>query len=199
MTMTGVNTFLESSTIHGLSYIAQTRKFAKLFWISVVLSGFIGAVYLINSSFEAWKESPVSTIMETWSIKKMQFPKVTVCPPQNTYTNLNYDILMANHTSTLDEHVISLLINTTVSKMHELETEVAVANFLEDNNRFRNWYFGYDKSFTKFPSSSFMQESYTYEVRLVKYLKSIMYMHPKFFVGQYSNSTLSRSIQSDKI
>ena len=39
--MTGVNTFLESSTIHGLSYIAQTRKFAKLFWISVVLSGFI--------------------------------------------------------------------------------------------------------------------------------------------------------------
>ena len=78
-------------------------------------------------------------------------------------------------------------------------TEVAAANFFEDNNRFRNWYFGYDKSFTKFPSSSFMQESYTYEVRLVKYLKSIMYIHPKFFVGQYSNSTLSRTIQSDKI
>ena len=150
--MIGVSTFLESSTIHGLSHIGQTRKFAKLFWISVVLIGFMCAVYLINSSFEAWNESPVSTIVETLSIENIKLPKITVCPPRNTYTNLNYDILMANHTSRLDEHVISLLINLTVSKMHKLETDVATANFFDDKNRFRNWYFGYDKSFTKFPS-----------------------------------------------
>ena len=175
MTMIGVSTFLESSTIHGMSHIGQTRKFSKLFWISVVVISFLGAVYLINSSFEAWNESPVSTIVETLSIEYIKFPKITVCPPRNTYTNLNYDILMANHTSRLDEHVISLLINITVSKMHKLETDVATANFFEDKNRFKNWYFGFDKSFTKFPSFGFMQESSTNEVRLVKYLPTIKY------------------------
>ena len=162
--MERVSTFLESSTIHGFSHIATTRKFARIFWILVVCFGFLVALFLINSSFEAWNESPVNTIFETLSIKSIEFPKVAVCPPRNTYTNLNYDILMANHTSRLDEHVISLLVNTTVSKMHTLETEVATANFFEDKNRFRNWYFGYDKSFAKFPHRDLKQESFNVKV-----------------------------------
>ena len=163
--MDRVTKFLESSSIHGFFHIATNRKYAKLFWILVVCFGFLSALFLIKSSFEAWNESPVNTIFETLSIKSIEFPKVAVCPPRNTYTNLNYDIWKANHTSRLDEHVISLLVNTTVSKMHDLETEVATANFFEDKNRFRNWYFGYDKSFGKFPHRDLKQESFTVKVR----------------------------------
>ena len=168
MAMDGVSSFLESSTIHGFYHIATSKKIARVFWIFVVCFGFLGAVLLINSSFEAWNESPINTIIETLSIKEIEFPKVAVCPPRNTYTNLNYDILNANHTSRLDEKVISLLINTTVKNMHELETDVATANFFEEENRFRNWYFGFDKAFIKFPDIYFKQESFNIEVSWIR-------------------------------
>ena len=70
--------FLESSTIHGLTYISTTRKYVKLFWILVVIGGFTGAGMLICASFEAWNESPIKTTIETVSIKEITFPKVTV-------------------------------------------------------------------------------------------------------------------------
>ena len=90
--MQDIKDFLESSTIHGLTYISTTKKIVKLFWIFVVIFGFTGAGVLIYQSFEAWAQSPVSTIVETMPISKITFPKVTVCPPKNTYTNLNYDL-----------------------------------------------------------------------------------------------------------
>ena len=165
--MDRVSTFLESSSIHGFSHIATTRKFARIFWILVVCFGFLGAAFLINSSFEAWNESPVNTIIETLSIKRIEFPKVVVCPQRNTYTNLNFDILNANHTSRLEETKLSLLINTTVAKMHELETDVATTNFFEDKKRFRNWYFGFDDCFKKFPGRNLQLTSYLIEVSIV--------------------------------
>ena len=92
--MEGVRTFLESSTIHGLTYISTTRKYARLFWILVVLTGFFGASLLIKESFDSWAESPVKTTIETLPISEIRFPKVTVCPPKNTFTDLNYDLMM---------------------------------------------------------------------------------------------------------
>ena len=41
--MENFTAFLESSTIHGLSYIAAGRKYVRLFWILVVIGGFTGA------------------------------------------------------------------------------------------------------------------------------------------------------------
>ena len=32
--------FLENSTVHGLSYIAGTRKYIRLIWIFIVITGF---------------------------------------------------------------------------------------------------------------------------------------------------------------
>ena len=93
--------FLDNSTIHGLSYISTTKRFSKLFWIVIVLSGFLGASILINSSFQEWKESPIKTIIETFSIERIEFPVVTVCPTKNTFTILNYDLLMANQTTSM--------------------------------------------------------------------------------------------------
>ena len=100
--MNGVKEFLESSTIHGLAHISSNRRILRLFWIFVVIAGFSGAAALIKQSFDGWASSPVSTTIETHPITDMDFPKVTVCPPENSYTSLNPDILMIRNL-TLDK------------------------------------------------------------------------------------------------
>ena len=94
LNMENINSFLKSSTIHGLSYIATNRKFVKLFWIIVVITGFTCASILIYQSFEDWYESPVKTTEEALPISDLKLPKVTVCPPRNSYTDLNYDLIL---------------------------------------------------------------------------------------------------------
>ena len=59
--MENIKLFLESSTIHGLAYISTTRKTLRVFWITVVIAGFVGAGLLITESFQSWDESPVKT------------------------------------------------------------------------------------------------------------------------------------------
>ena len=93
--MRELRTFLESSSIAGVNHIAINKKYARLFWIFVVTSGFIGAGYLIHLSFESWSESPVTTTVETLILSRIKLPKVTVCPPKNTFTDLNYDLMRA--------------------------------------------------------------------------------------------------------
>ena len=92
--MEGWSEFLKSSTIHGLSYIPITKKHVRLFWIMIVTMSFIGAGFMIYLSFKDWAENPIKTTLKTRPIKEITLPKVTVCPPKNTYTNLNYDITM---------------------------------------------------------------------------------------------------------
>ena len=92
--MESVRAYLESSTVHGLVYISSTRRLARLFWILVVMAGFTGAGYMIYQSFDGWAESPVKTTIETLPITEITLPKVTVCPPKNTFTNLNYDLML---------------------------------------------------------------------------------------------------------
>ena len=38
--MENIKLFLETSTIHGLSYMTGSRPWVKLFWIVTVISGF---------------------------------------------------------------------------------------------------------------------------------------------------------------
>ena len=78
------------------------RRFVKFLWLLIVIAGFTGAGVLIYQSFEAWKESPVKTTIETLPITQLKLPKVIVCPPKDTFTDLNYDILMAENV-TLDQ------------------------------------------------------------------------------------------------
>ena len=89
--------FLENSSIHGLNYISSRRKWSRIFWVIVVILGFVGAGILIYQSFDVWSESPVKTTIETLPIHKIKLPKVTVCPPKHTYTNLNYDLTMTEN------------------------------------------------------------------------------------------------------
>ena len=138
-----IKDFLESSTIHGLSHIAKTRKFFGVLWICTVVAGFVFAGYIINESFNSWAEYPVKTITETLPINNMRFPKVTVCPPKNTKTNLNFDLMMLENKTIsnatrfeLYEYAIELLMNETY------KTNLEYLQKLDEEGRYQNWYHG---------------------------------------------------------
>ena len=65
----------------------------------MVVSGFSGAGFMIYQSFQDWGENPIKTAVETKPIKDLRFPKVTICPPKNSYTDLNFDLMMLKDTS----------------------------------------------------------------------------------------------------
>ena len=100
--MEGLREFLQSSTIHGLAYIGSDRSQVRIFWLGVVIAGFTGAGIMINQSFSSWAESPISTTIETLPIREIDFPNVTVCPPRNSFTSLNPD-LVSSRNITFDE------------------------------------------------------------------------------------------------
>ena len=66
------------------------------------VAGFSGAGILIQQSFSSWADSPVSTTIETLPITDLDFPNVTVCPPRNTFTDLNYDLMAIENVSLSD-------------------------------------------------------------------------------------------------
>ena len=142
--MEHVKDFLDISTIHGLSWISSTRRWSRLVWILIVLGGFSGAGYLIFESIDNWKSSPISTTIETLPISKLTFPNVTVCPPKNSYLNLNYDISKSDNVE---------LHNDTRNKLLDFAMDVISDEFyqemmtnlskLEDHDRYYNWYHGF--------------------------------------------------------
>ena len=165
--------FLESSTIHGLGYISSTKRYARLFWILVVISGFTFAGYLIYQSFQSWYDSPVRTTIETRTIDEVRFPKVTVCPPKNTYTNLNYDLEKMDDRK-LDWHTEAwLLMIQFVEHFQELDAiEIWEAfNIVQNTDMLEKWYTGvnavpkvstnYDHIFTN-PCTYDRDYDYTY-------------------------------------
>ena len=149
--METVRSFLESSSISGLNHISTERKYAKLLWILVVISGFTTAGLMINQSFQSWADSPVKTTIETMPITNITFPKITVCPPKNTYTDLNYDLVKAEN-MTLDNTTRKELANYAMELLYDHLHDNIMRNLskLEDNDRYYNWYHGYTR--IKLPS-----------------------------------------------
>ena len=153
--MEDIQIFLESSTIHGLSYISTSkRSLVKLLWITIVVTGFSGAAVLIHQSFQAWEESPITTTVETRSTQEMRFPKVTVCPPKNTYTDLNYDLMMTEN-MTLDNDTRQELTNYASELLSDYLYDNIMKNMskLQENDRYHNWYHGYTQMDLPSPSS----------------------------------------------
>ena len=159
--------FLESSTFHGLSSIATGRKYVRLFWILVVIAGFTGAGLLIHESFQSWEESPVKTTVETRPITEITFPKVTVCPPKNTYTDLNHD-LMITENITLDNDTRNELTHFAMEHLfnHLHLTILTNLSMLEEKNRYYNWYHGYTKiTLPYYGRSSRTRNTFIYNIR----------------------------------
>ena len=102
--MDSLREFLETSTIHGLAHISSDpSKLSKGFWLFVVFFGFSTASYLINSSYDDWQASPIATSISTHPISELEFPTVTVCPPENSNTALNYDLMRARNITLTDK------------------------------------------------------------------------------------------------
>ena len=138
--------FLVASTIHGLPNIAYNRKFGRVFWIFIVFVGFILAAKLIQKAFTNWSKRPVSTTIETLPIHKLTLPTVTVCPPKNSFLNLNYDIAQAE-TRSLDENLRKHLLESLTQIIQEtfFEDLLKTLDMVKEEKRYYNWYHGYTR------------------------------------------------------
>lgn len=135
--------FLDTSTIHGLSWISSTTKWSRLFWILVVIGGISGAIYLIQESFSSWNKRPITTTIETLPVSDMIFPNVTVCP-KRSFLNLNYDILRSENLTfdnkqrdELYEYALDLIQDQLFNELMRNISKV------EYPNRYHDWYYGY--------------------------------------------------------
>ena len=108
--MDSLKEFLETSTIHGLAYISSApSKISKGFWFSVVIVGFSSAFFLINDSYNDWQSSPIATSISTHPVSELDFPTVTVCPPEGSNTALNYDLVRMRNIALTKEDRESLV------------------------------------------------------------------------------------------
>lgn len=140
--------FTQTSTIHGLAYWATTRKLERLFWIFVVLTGFSGAGILIQQSFQSWQDSPVTTTIETRPISEVTFPKISVCPAKNTYTNLNYDLMKMKENVSIPSDLTDYADDLRENFIRHFQDDdyqeqlKKIRETFQEENRFRNWYTG---------------------------------------------------------
>ena len=139
--MTGLKEFLETSSIHGLVYLATTEKVTRLVWMFVVMAGFAGAAVLIQQSLSSWEANPVSTTLKIRPIEEIPFPRVTVCPPENTFTTLNLD-METMETKTLDQLTKKALNDTLPSVIFDSDFEEKLSFFSKATNVSRGWYLG---------------------------------------------------------
>ena len=179
--MEHIITFLGTSTIHGLSYISSTRKWLRLFWIFVVLGGFSVAGYLIYTSFNNWKQSPISTTIETLPISQITFPNVTVCPPKNLFLNLNYDILQSENVK-LDNNTREQLIEASLNAFQDHFYKEVMVNItkVEDPDRYYNLYHGNTAIQYPFYSGVFHQLMYNMVTNAASGNISTQYFDDKF-------------------
>ena len=189
VSMKSFKEFLDSSTIHGLQYISTTRNIVRLFWIFVVLTCLTTSFWLINQSFKSWAETPVITAIDSQSTSKIRLPKVTVCPPQNTYTDLNLD-LIKTYNVTLNkaekDELTRFAMEVIQNNIHmEIMRHIRK---LEEKDQFNNWYQGLTQ--IKLPVKS-NDEAYKFEIWTYK---SAGEVSTQFFGLPYNESLVDRDI-----
>ena len=131
--MNPIREFLESSNVHGLVYISKSEStWGKVLWALTVVVSFSLAIILISDSFQDWSDQPVSSVISTRPIRDLNFPNVTICPPENTNTALNYDLVRLNSTFTASvEEKLDMEVNAIFSKSDNkryMNTLLQIAN-----------------------------------------------------------------------
>ena len=137
--------FLETSTIGGLTYISNTRRTAKLFWIVIVLSCFITSFVEIWNLFQDWEKNPIKTTTETLPLYQLSLPNVTVCP-KRSFLNLNFDIMESEKVG-IDEETRQELLEYAMEVVQDDFYADMMRNMskLHDPDQFKNWYIGYNR------------------------------------------------------
>ena len=135
--------FSENSTIHGIAYISRTRRCIRLLWTLTVLTGFVTAGFLIKQSLHDWEMNPIATTITTAPIELVTYPLIYVCPPRNTFTNLNYDLMRLSD-ERLDPDYADQLLSLVDEKIQDAELEMALGDLdtFKEENKYRNWYLG---------------------------------------------------------
>ena len=178
--MEGAREFLHSSTIHGLAYIGSDQSQVRLFWICVVITGFTGSFILIHQSFSSWADSPISTTIETRPITEIDFPNVTVCPPRNSFTSLNPD-LVRSRKMIFDEEKRKELSNYVLDAVFEANYNAKYQEFLEfsqSEGEFLNWYTGITN--VTLPYKGFPHKKYKLETASLNGSVSTPYFRKSF-------------------
>ena len=162
-----VKDFLENSSIHGFFFVGDSKHpLIRFFWIATVIAGFVGSYIMISISVGSWTDNQVSTTVQTLPISGVTIPRVTVCPPKGTFTNLNYDLVMADSLS-LDGATKDLLTQEAVRLIENAAYQGTFNNFtaFREKNRYRNLFLGltnFKLVYTNIDSKS--QAITTYEV-----------------------------------
>ena len=106
----------------------------------------MGAAILIKESFESWYINPVFTTIETLPITEIDFPKVTVCPPRKTFTNLNYDLLRVDNL-TLSLEVRRQLLQYLPESVYDgnFDEKLKLYKRFYGNDSYRDWYLGHSE------------------------------------------------------
>ena len=71
-----------NTTLHGFAYIVNGKGLPeKLFWMAIVILGFLFGGMVVNDAFSDWAENPIITTIDTFSypVQNIQYPTVTVC------------------------------------------------------------------------------------------------------------------------
>ena len=116
---------------------------------------------MIHESFDNWQKSPFTTTVEILPISQIRFPNVTVCPPKNSYFNLNHDIQQSENIK-IDKDTRKDLFYYALDVFQDEFFKEMMRNLsiIKDPDRFYNWYHGYTKiQFTH--SNSFNQLYYS--------------------------------------
>ena len=75
-------------------------------------------------------------------ISEISLPKVTVCPPKNTFTDLNYDLMMTENI-TLTEEMRDEMFEYALEVINEESFAQNNWTKVHEEDRFYNWYHGY--------------------------------------------------------
>ena len=76
---TSINEYLESTTIHGFSYLSiKHNLLVKSAWFVIICTCFTLAALLIQQSIEEARLNPVMTNVETIPVQNVPFPAVTI-------------------------------------------------------------------------------------------------------------------------
>ena len=172
-----VRDIFQSSTIHGLSHIAGNRRLVRLLWICVVIAGFTGAAVMIYQSFSSWSDSPISTTIETLSISDLDFPNVTVCPPKNSFTSLNPDLVMARNIN-FDEKKRTSLSDSVVQALYDASFNSKYKEFIDyRQDQYTDWYTGISsvKNLPKKAKYNNQQKTYIMETTAINGIFSTPY------------------------
>ena len=110
-----INTFLDRSTIHGLSYLGKNEtRCSRVIWTLIVLTASGVAGYLLFNTVKGFDEHYTSTTLETRGILEYPFPAVTFYPGDYNSgkvifnINLNSQFTKCKNIIILNDLIVSL-------------------------------------------------------------------------------------------